>query len=169
MNNIIRNIFDEKPVVEDELFHIVQDKDPVCPDHYLIFPKHECNSLADLSIDDRAYLNELIGSTFNKEFAFFERGNVSFCTSMNAPAYAHGHIINTKYFKKDLLDNILKHQNFIETDSIFGGLALAHNKDEYLLAGEINTKWLIASPFTSPSKRYIRTILVESLSYEVIP
>lgn len=169
MNNIIRNILNEKPIVEDDLFHLVRDKDPICPDHYLIFPKHECGSLAELSIDKRAYLNALISSMFSKEFLFFERGNVSFCTSMNAPTYAHGHILNTMYFKKDLLDNLLNRHNFIETDSVLKGLALASNKQEYLLAGEINSRWLMASPFTSPTKRYIRTILVESLSYEVIP
>lgn len=168
MRSIINKIFTEPPVLKDKYFHVVQDKEPVCPEHYLIFPREECKSLADMSTRGKIYLNDLICSTFSKEFAFFERGNVSFCTSANGPTYAHGHIINTKYFNKNLLDSMLEPHSAVETFSILNGLTLVSTNDEYLLGGEINSRWRVALPFANSTKRYVRKILMENLIYEAI-
>lgn len=118
---------------------------------------------------EKIYLSELISSVFNTgQYAFFERGNIGFCTSMNAPAYAHGHIVNINYYKRNIFESIFKIKDCNETDSLINGFSLISDKNEYLLAGMINSRWLTVSPFSSPLKRYIRSILMENVSYETV-
>ena len=162
MSEVIRRIFAENPIVYDSRFHIVRDKDPVCPEHYLVFPRTSSRSLAGLPSEQKEYLESLLCAVFgDRGFLFLERGNAKFCTSMNEPSYAHGHLVGTRYFKPGIMRHVGGFKSCIKASTLKEGLALLDCEQEYLLAGELRGNWSAVISFNTPIKRYIRTILGE--------
>lgn len=165
MNDTILGILRERPLFADDFFHIVKDKEPLCPDHYIVLPKSECSSLADLDATKRAHLQQLLSleKPF-KEYGFFERGNASFCSSINAPPHAHAHLVPLRYFETDVTTRMLQGHERVDVDCLSDGLALAQKATEYLFVGRLGFEWSFVSPFASPTKRYIRSMLTENLT-----
>jgi diadenosine tetraphosphate (Ap4A) HIT family hydrolase len=165
MNDTILGILRENPLFADDFFHIVKDKEPLCSDHYIVLPKIKCSSLADLDLTRRSHLEELLSREKPfKEYGFFERGNANFCSSINAPPHAHAHLVPLRYFETAVTARMLQGCERVVVDCLSDGLALANKGTEYLFVGRLGFEWSFVSPFVSPTKRYIRSVLTENLT-----
>lgn len=170
MNNAIQRIFQEQSLIHDKMLHIVRDAEPVCPQHYLILPRRRCSSLASLPAETVLHLQILLQKFFTSgQYALIERGNASFCTSFDAPSYAHAHLVNLQFFTKDVLSFMVSEQNYRTAQSVSDALSMVGEGQEYLLVGKANSQqWFLVCPFDTEIKRYSRQKLLEQLTHEDI-
>ena len=105
--SIIDKIFNEEPLVQNESFHIVKDKNPICPLHLMAFHKERPKSLSLVQNETFNRLLESIHQFYNNDFYFFERGNASFCTSISETTCSHIHFLPKKYFDNKLMEILI--------------------------------------------------------------
>lgn len=159
-NNIIEKIFKEHPLLENKEFHIVNDINPICEDHWLVFPKNKVDSFAHCSKESLAHLFDELKSHLKENFYFFERGNVAFCTSFNEKIYAHIHILPIYCFGPDLIRELNQKLDGTQLREL-SEFSQINYIGEYLLYGEWEKEMYIKSSFANPRKRFIREFLKE--------
>jgi hypothetical protein len=162
--NGIERIFREKPVIQNELFHIVNDIEPICNQHLLVFPKEEKKSYSEFNIQKILDLFHFFKNEMGDNYYFFERGNVSFCTSFDGPVYAHMHMLKSDFFKNNLIDNFLKETYCNKCSTLEELFENIETNKEYLIFGKLSGPYYCASPFHSNQKRFIRKILSNNLN-----
>ena len=148
---IIDKIFTENRLLDNSSFVIVEDKFPICQNHLLAFCSNRSRSSMMKHPDELMELFNDVGNYFDEPFYFFERGNASFCTSINGPFCAHLHFFPKSSFKSSLL-----HELIIDLEPIKLNTTSNHNnKKEYFLFGDQYSLYYKELD-TSPPKRYLR-------------
>lgn len=92
-NPFLTRICFEEQIIENELFSVVRDAEPIVADHFLFYTKAVHPSIADSPYDKAIELIEAFVQMVGKPYAYFERGRASFCTSMNGVQHGHGHLV----------------------------------------------------------------------------
>lgn len=155
---IIDKIFAEKAIILSDEFHIVPDKFPVSESHLLAVSKKRLTATLLDNISVLYNLLKLFKGYFQREYLFFERGNVPFCTSFNGPHCAHIHIVLASEFKKEIINNLLVITNAEKLD-VSKLKQLPNN--EYLLFGNSENIYVATIKKKLP-KKFIRKYLINN-------
>lgn len=165
MSKIIESIFREKPVFEHELFHIVHDADPICKNHLLVFPNKCVKSFLECGTSELNELFLFLKSVLKEDYCFFEKGNVSFCTSFNEKSHAHLHLIPKGSLNSNSISMLVKTLNakdYINIQTASNANSNLKN-NIYLMFGVVSESLFIKEPFDNMPKRFIRNYVANSL------
>jgi len=154
-NPFLTKIIFEQQLCENEKFGIVADAEPMVDGHYLFYLKEQRPSIAD---GDNAEAAQFIENIFprytdHRQYAYFERGRASFCTSMNGVIHGHGHLV--PFFKEDMSD-------FFPYDSVkaYPDMKSAYENvpqdGQYLIWGNLNGEFYVLENASELPKRTIR-------------
>lgn len=153
-NPFLTRICFEEQVIENDLFSVVRDADPIVDDHFLFYSKAVHPSIADSPYDKGIELIEAFVQQIGKPYAYFERGRASFCTSMNGVQHGHGHLI------PQFSSNMAELFPFGEV-RCYDTLALAYqacsmSPGQYLLWGNVGREFYVIENVEQMPKRTIR-------------
>lgn len=152
--NSINRIFEENAVIDFEDFHIVNDKFPISDSHLIAITKNNSPSLIKDKIEILPLLVAKVEHYYNEKCLFFEKGNVSFCTSFNGPFLTHIHFMRSSLLCKDTITNLKE-----EADADHFKLEKIIDKSkEYLIFGENKNTYFTDSSLIN-KKQFIRNYL----------
>jgi diadenosine tetraphosphate (Ap4A) HIT family hydrolase len=165
MHTVIDRIFKEKAVTENKFFHIVDDIEPVCADHFLLLPKNQKESFIDLSSQEFLEFNKIsVLLERNENRLFFEKGRSSFCTSFNGPHYGHCHVVPSYLFEENIIKKIIHGFQPEKFNTIEDASNVHSGSDyEYLMFGYLSGPIFFKRNFGKIEKRFIRKFLSSNL------
>lgn len=149
---IINKIFNEPTVFENSNFQVVYDEYRICPNHILAFSKKQHKGFNSHSLDEANDLIESVKDYYNQEFYFFERGNASFCTSIDGPICSHLHFVPKENFTDNTLSDLVA---LTKADLLEQDVALPETTKEYFFFGDSNNKYFSILN-SKPQKRFLR-------------
>jgi len=156
--SIIDKIYEEESVLNDNIFHIVRDKHPICHNHLMAMSKKRVSGSAKLEMEYHNQLFKKILHFYEGDFYFFERGNASFCTSLHEESCSHIHFIPSLYFDPSLVSLLIE-----ETDKI--GIAfekIQNIESEYFYFG-CSTNSFFYQLKEKPKKQFFREFFTSNL------
>jgi hypothetical protein len=159
-------IMAEKPIIDDDYYHIVLDREQIVNSHLLVVSKEITPSIAD-SIH-APYLIEKLKNLPNlnyDELIYFERGRANFCTSGFTSKQAHAHIFNKNDFSGNIITEFAVISNSDKVDSLIEAFHLAKKtKGEYFIFGSQKDGFYLKTNLNSVNieKRFIRKFLSEN-------
>lgn len=162
-------IMSEPAVFENQSFHVVDDREPICPDHLLLLSKALTPSIADgkdirslqVLLTSDPFLNK-----FKSDYIYFERGRAAFCTSGFTASHAHSHILPAHCFEPDCIRELAIILNASPVYSIDVAYSKAlETRGEYLIFGSVKLGYrLVSDPrVTIQEKRFVRNYLKKNL------
>ena len=158
-NPFLTKIVFEPQFVENDLFGVVTDIDPIVPEHYMLYTKLYQPSLADC---DTAAMTSFIETDFltkvSKPYAYFERGRASFCTSMNGVQHGHGHLVPA--FTEEM-EHLFPYGIVECYDSLQEAYCHIQTQGQYLLWGNLGNKFYVLQNVEALPKRTIRNTIKE--------
>jgi hypothetical protein len=152
-DNAVQRILRERPVRNDEIYHIVFDRAPIGHEHFLAVNKCTSPSVKDTREIERVVaIFENI--TCDTGPFFFERGRATFCTSGFTDAHEHFHVIggldNAVTFEA-LLDALgLQSERCFRT--IDEAYRYAPESGEYCLFGSSSTGFAVSGNRVAPGQ-----------------
>ncbi len=153
-NPFLTRIIFEPQIAENKLFGVVNDIDPIVPNHYLFYTKIQRPSIADCDIEQAVdFLENCFSQAIPAPYAYFERGRASFCTSMNGVLHGHGHLI--PYFLKDM-SSLFPYGVIEEFNSLSDAYHSIMDSGQYLLWGNLGEKFFLIRNVEQLPKRTIR-------------
>lgn len=164
MNTIITKIMNEIPIIKNEYFQIVNDIEPICEGHLLLFPKEGSKSFFTSKPCERERILDSLFNEFGTDYYFFEKGNAPFCTSFIDGTHCHFHIVPKKYFNVDILINFNNEvqPNYTGTISSINYMKSIIN-EVYLFYGEFGKSFFLKFPFEVSEKRFLRNRLLSQI------
>lgn len=150
--SLLEKIFEEQVVSSNEHFLIVNDIDPICDRHILAFSRRRCSAFLGHRDSEIDQLFFDMNSFFCEPFLFFERGNASFCTSIDGPICAHIHFFPKKEFNPLTLLHLVE---ISRAQEIVIDKSTEVGSGEYLCFGN-QDKMFYSVPQGNLEKRYLR-------------
>ena len=164
-------IFSEPHVYENNKMFVVEDENPICNNHLLIFSTDCSGSLADaVSYDE---LNSLIADLTKKSdldlangLIYAERGRSDSCSSQ-LDCVGHSHILPKRFFIDSIAADLEKSINATKYSSFEKAfIAAQQSREEYLLFSDSldNSAYLAFFSDSHPSQRqFLRCFLLRKL------
>jgi len=162
----VGRIFCEPEVVKSEVFHVVQDREPIAPGHLLLVTKRYVSSIADAGLG--SHLKKLVENkplSSAAHWIVWERGRAQFCSSHLTNDHAHCHFLPLSQRILDL-GALFPEMGAREFSDLPAALEHAANvSGEYLLLSTSGGQTFLFSPtfIGKDQKRLVRSRLVSWL------
>lgn len=165
-NPFLTKIIFERQLCENEKFGIVPDAEPMVDGHYLFYLKEYLPSVADGNIVEAAQFIENIFPQHvdNRQYAYFERGRASFCTSMNGVIHGHGHLVPSFMEDMSALFPYGDVKTYSDMKSAFENVP---QDGQYLIWGNLKGEFYVLENASGLPKRTIRHTIEKYHNVEI--